>query len=185
MENPGENFKGQAQAIWDGERADVDKIADGLGKGIDGGIKEAVVAFSVYNFPTSQSCEGHDGEGEEKGGLPYPWVEIYAPEPEGWEDAEGKKKEELKREWTMENLRQQERMLGYLAEFYQGKERDVRRELTFHNIGAFGGFRVQSSGGDTMELLHTPAEKKQKQELYREEMNKFAEFLKDKYFSGQ
>ena len=81
--------------------AEVEEVTDGLGKGIDKGIKEAVIAMKAYDFPTDHSCEGHL-EGEH--GLPYPWVRIYAPEPEGWQDSEEKQKE-----WTVENLKQQQK----------------------------------------------------------------------------
>jgi len=37
----------------------VEQIKDKLGKPIDAGIKEAVIAFQCLGFETRQSCEGH------------------------------------------------------------------------------------------------------------------------------
>lgn len=94
--------KSEKEILWEKKRAEIDEIADRLGRGIDEKIKEAVTAFTVYEFSTSQSCEGHI-RGEEEG-EPYPWVEIDAPEPENWE-----KDEENKKEWLMENVKQQKK----------------------------------------------------------------------------
>lgn len=179
----GEVVKSPQEIAWESNRAEVDKITDKLGFGIDERIKESVTAFRVHGFTTSQSCEGHTGE-EEKHGSSFPWVEVYAPEPKGWKEAKGEKKKELDREWTVKNLEQQQKMMGFLAEFYQGRETPFDARLVFDSIGAFGGFRVQSFGAEMMKLL-PPEEKLKKLELYRKEMDDFTEFLKGKHFSKE
>ena len=179
----GEPIKSEQEIAWEQRRAEVDKITDRLGLGIDEKIKESVTAFQVHKFTTSQSCEGHTGK-EEKHGASFPWVEVYAPEPKGWRDAKGEKKKELDREWTVKNLEQQQKMMDYFAEFYQGRETPFDARLTFDRIGAFGGFRVQSFGAEMMKLL--PSEEQvQKLELYRKEMDDFTKFLKDRHFSKE
>lgn len=75
-------------------------------------------------------------------------------------------------------------MMNLLEEFYQNRETPFDARLVFDRIGAFGGFRVQSFGAAIMELL-PPEEQLKKFELYRKEMNDFAEFLKRKYFSEE
>ena len=179
----GEVVKSPQEIAWENNRAEVDKITDRLGLGIDEKIKESVAAFRVHEFTTSQSCEGHTGE-EEKHGASFPWVEVYAPEPKGWREAKGEKKKELDREWTIKNLEQQQKMMGFLTEFYQGRETPFDARLAFDRIGAFGGFRVQSFGAEMMKLL-PPEEQLQKLDLYRKEMNDFTEFLKGKHFSKE
>ena len=160
-------------AEWKRKRAEVDEIVDNLGKGIDGGIKDVVTALLVHNFSTSGSCEGHVNE---KGhGYPFPWIEVYTPAPEGW-----KENEEKKKEWAVENLRQQKRMMGDLDEFYKDRHPPIDMRLIFRQIGMFGGFRLQSMGAEVMVLL-TLEEQKEKLRIYRQEMNDFAEFLKEKY----
>jgi len=138
-----EPVKPEKEIIWEKKMAEVSKITDRLGKRVDGGIKETVCAFLVHGFTTSASCEGHIAkEGEKQSGLPYPWVEVYSPEPEGLEEAEGEEKERLKREWKIKNLEQQKKMMSLLEEFYQNRETPFDARLVFERIGVFGGFRV-------------------------------------------
>ncbi len=179
----GEPIKSEKEIAWEQRLADVEHIADRLGKGVDEKIKEPVAAFLVHEFTTSQSCEGHIGE-EEKHGASFPWVEVYAPEPKGWREAKGEKKKELDREWTIKNLEQQQKMMSFLAEFYQGRETPFDARLAFDRIGAFDGFRVQSFGAEMTAIL-SPEEKRQKLALYQKEMKDFTEFLKSKYFSKE
>jgi len=170
------------EIAWGQEREDTDNITDLLGKEVDNGIKEAVTAFRVYDFTTSQSCEGHIEEGDH--GRPFPWVEIYTPEPEELAGAEGEEKAKIETRWTHENLEQQQKMLVLLTEFYQNRETPFDARLTFDRVGAFGGFSVQSFGGNIMKLL-PPDVQREKLTLYRKEMHDFTTFLKDKYFSEQ
>lgn len=165
-------MKSNKQIIWEQKQAEVEKITDGLGKKVDSGIKETVAVFMVYDFAVSGSCEGHI-----KGKCSYPWIDIEAPEPEGWQ-----KNKEKEQEWKIENLRQQKRILSLMEEFYQKRQSPFDARLNFYHIGAFGAFRVLSLGADVMELL-TPEERQQKFELYRKEMRDFTKFLKDKYFN--
>lgn len=166
------------EIIWAQKLAEVDRIVDKLGKPVDGKIKEPITAFLVNGFVTNGSCEGHIAEvGEKKHGLPHPWVDVCAPEPEGWKEDEEKKKE-----WTLENLKQQKRMIDLLAQFYESRKTPFDARLSFSKVGRYGNFRVQSFGAETMQLL-SPDEKIAKQELYRKEMDDFAQFLKEKFLS--
>ena len=180
-----EPVKSEKEIAWEKKLADVEQIADQLGKGVDGQIKETVVAFLVHEFTTSGSCEGHMAEkGEDQRGFPYPWVEVYAPEPEKWSETEGEKKEQLNQKWRINNFEQQRKMMGFLEEFYQGREALFDARLTFDRVGAFGGFRVQSFGAE-MTVILSSEERKQKLVLYQKEMKDFTEFLKSKHFSKE
>jgi hypothetical protein len=175
----------EREMVWKKKMAEVNKITDSLGKGIDEKIKESVCAFLVHGFTTSASCEGHLAkEGEEEHGHPYPWVEIYAPKPEGLEEAKGEEKDRLEQEWRIKNFEQQRKMMKLLEEFYQNREAPFDARLVFANIGAFGGFRVQSFGAEIMAILPLK-EKQEKLALYRKEMRDFTEFLKRKFFEGK
>lgn len=176
-----EQAKSEKEILWEQNRKKVNEITDALDFGIDEKIKEAVTAFLVYEFSTSQSCGGHTEKEEGEHEAAFPFVEVYAPEPEGWEDATGEKKKEIEREWTVENLRQQQKMTNLLAEFYQERDTPFDARLNFKNIGAFGGFRVQSFGADMCPVL-TPEQQKHKLELYRKETDDFTKFLKNKFF---
>lgn len=180
-----ETVKSEKEIAWEKKMTEVNEITDSLGKGVDEKIKESVTAFLIHGFTTSGSCEGHIHEGGgEKHGLPYPWVEVYAPEPEGWREAEGDRKEQLEQEWRIKNFEQQRKMMGFLEEFYRDRETPFDARLTFDRIGTFGGFRVQSFGARITAIL-TPEEQKQKLALYQKEMEDFTKFLKDKHFSKE
>ncbi len=169
---------------WGKKMAEVNEIVDILGKGIDEKIKESVGAFLVHKFTTSGSCEGHITEkGEKQQGSPYPWIEIYTPEPEGREKAKGAEKKKIEQKWLIENLNQQKKMMGLLEEFYKERETPFDARLTFDKTGRFGGFRVQSFGGQMMPLFNIE-KKRQKLALYQKEMKDFTNFLKKKYFEN-
>ncbi len=177
LQEQGEQVKSEKEIAWEQKMAEVNEITDRLGKGVDEKIKEPVAAFLIHEFITDGSCEGHMAEeGEDQHGLPYPWVEVCAPEPEGWEESE-----EKKREWAVENFKQQQKMMVFLEEFYKERETPFDAKLVFDRVGAFGGFRVQSFGAEITTIL-TPEEQKQKLELYRKEIGDFTKFLKDKHF---
>lgn len=173
IESPkfGKKVESEKEArIKDVERQ-VNEIKDAKGEPVDPNIKEAVVAFNLLKFPTHASCEGH----LRKEGASFPWVEVYAPEPEGW-----KENKEKQKQWTIENLKHRNRMMGVLEEFYKDRETPFDARLSFSNIGIYGGFRIQSTGAEVMPLL-SPEEQKEKRKIYRKEMDDFAKFLKAKF----
>lgn len=69
-----ESDKCSKQEHWDATMAKVMTWTDTLGKGIESGILEMVVACNVLGFHTAMSCEGHVNWG-----MPAPWVRIDAP----------------------------------------------------------------------------------------------------------
>jgi hypothetical protein len=178
-----EKNESEKNILWKNKRAEVETTADRLGLGVDEKIKESVVAFMAHGFTTSASCEGHLVEpGKREHGLPFPWVDIYAPEPEGWRDSQGDKQESLNQEWRVKNFEQQKKMMKFFEEFYTNRETPFDARLSFRNIGIYGGFRVQSFGAEMTSIL-TPEEKKEKLNLYQEEMKDFTLFLKNKFLS--
>ena len=117
----GEPIKSEKEIAWDKRREEVDKITDRLGLGIDEKIKESVAAFLVHEFTTSQSCEGHTGE-EKKAWSFFSLGRSLCSRTERMERNKGRKEKQLDREWTIENLKQQQKMMDFFAEFYQGRE---------------------------------------------------------------
>jgi hypothetical protein len=53
----------------------VGKVTDRLGHHVDFGIRHTVVAFNLRDLHTVASCIGHMDHG-----LPYPWIDLDAPE---------------------------------------------------------------------------------------------------------
>lgn len=168
-----EKQKSEKELRWEKTRTEAENITDALGKPIEENIKEVVTAFMANGFTTSASCEGHTME--EKHGGQFPWVEVYAPEPEEW-----KKSKEKQKEWLLENLKQRKKMMDLMEEFYKNRETNFDTRLVFSNIGIYGAFRIQSIGAELMPLF-TLEEQKQKMETYRKEMNDFTGFLKNKF----
>lgn len=178
-------IKSEKEIAWEQKLMEVNEIADRLGKRVDEKIKKPIAAFLIHEFTTSGSCEGHIAkEGQKQHGLPYPWIEVRAPEPEGWKNVKDDKKEQLDQEWRIKNFKQQRKMMEFFKEFYKGRETPFDARLAFDKVGVFGGFRVQSFGAE-MTVILTPEEKKQKLELYRKEIEDFTNFLKSKYFSKE
>jgi len=160
-----EDQRARRRAQWDEVREDVNHIVDALGMPIDEGVKEAVTALRVFGFPTVASCEGHFDWG-----YPYPWVEIRA-------------SESLRHQrQRFENLGHRQRMLILLGKFYIGRNVAFDARLSFDPADNAGGFRLQSAGGEVMEIL-SYEERQEKQQLYRREISEFAAFLKDRFFS--
>lgn len=133
---------------------EVEKITDGLGKGVDNDVKHIVTALRLWNFPTSGSCGGHLNRAES-----YPWIEIYAPE-----------QEELA--FKAANQYQKDKIVKLLADFYSKRKSSV--PLKLQSQGIYGGFRLQSVLWDDEKDIRLT---KFKLEQLRHEMNDFADFL--------
>jgi len=177
MKRPENSFENERrlekEQRWEELKQEVESITDGLGKGIDEGIKETTTALLANGFSTSQSCEGHIKETA----ATQPWVEIYMPEPEGWKEDKDKQGQ-----WKKENLEQREKAEEAVKEFYEERQVPFDEELSFEDIGIFGGFRVQSTGSAEMKNLSFE-EQKEKLKKYKKEMDAFTEFLKEKFFN--
>lgn len=139
---------------YDDIAKEVDAITDDLGLPIDAGIKKVVIALRLWNFPTDGSCEGHLSNG-----LPYPWVEIYAPEQE-------------ETSWRQENIHQRERLTRLLSDFY--KTGKFKHRFTCQNIGMFGGFRLISE-----QTSNTSKPNANSINAQRQDFDSFADFLVD------
>lgn len=173
-----DNEKRRKEEEWKKLRKMVDEMKDKLGREIDEGIKETVVAFLAFDFNTFASCEGHLDHG-----LPYPWVEIRIPAPKGWKGANEEKKKELKEEWNEKILKKEAEMLKLLDEFYQ-KRKEVPYSIRLVINELAWGFRVQGIGSKVAERL-MPEKKRERLELLQKEMQAFTQFLKEKFFSRE
>jgi hypothetical protein len=173
-------------AKWKEMLEKVEQTKDSLGLHIDEGMKETIALLWCLGFQTTSSCEGHIERG-----LPYPWVEFCTPEPTGLKEAKGKIKKKLRKQWEEENFKQRKKLIKLLQEFYSNRLEEFykRKEvpydtfLTLEPLGAYGTFRLQSLGARGTENLSLE-EKERILKLYQEEMKRFTEFLKIKYFEN-
>ncbi|EFH81221.1 conserved hypothetical protein [Ktedonobacter racemifer DSM 44963] len=90
-------------ATWDVIAERFLHVTDKLGKKIDDGIFDTVVALNMLGVGTLQSCEGHI-----EWGVPYPWVSIQ------------------------NDLEQKFLLHQYLARFYKDRSADFDCVLIFH-----------------------------------------------------
>ncbi len=161
---------------WQQLREKVDGIADGLNLGVDEGIKETVTGFLAFDLDTDGSCEGHP---DQEHGEPFPWVDVCAPEPKGWED-----NEVLQSEWRERNLIMQRRFLQGLEEFYQSRNVPLETRLIAVPMGIYGAFRVHSQGAESLCVL-PKQEQQTKTNEYKAEMAAFTAFLKEKFLNSE
>jgi hypothetical protein len=155
----------------------IEKTTDAIGHPIEAGIKESVIILSAFGLRTSQSCGGHPDEprSEERAPARAPWVEIYPKEPEQEDWYEN---EELRKEVETESLGYRTKTLNLLDEFYQG--RTVPNDVMLGLSPIAYGFRIQSNGLDSLEGL-PDQQRKEKEQLYKKEMEDFTDFLKGKF----
>lgn len=132
-------------------REEVDTMADNLGMPIDEHIKKIVIALRMYELATDGSCEGHLDHG-----LPYPWVDMYAPD-------------QAKQAWIKANAREREKLNKLLADFYGASRRHALFE--FEPIGIFGGFRIVPVSRRTLPPTNESLKSQQK------DFDDFADFL--------
>ncbi|HWS83276.1 MAG TPA: helix-turn-helix domain-containing protein [Ktedonobacteraceae bacterium] len=173
--------------VWQDLEYQMRRTVDGLGKRIDAGIMDAVVALNANDIYTVASCEGHLDWG-----APYPWIDVESSDPrvDALEQQiaellyEGKKgSEEVKQLYLeVKHMHYQEelKIVAALDAFYQHHPLDYDRHLVFLHETR-GGCRVQSQGADTQEV-RTLDERAAKLKEYQAEMQAFADFLKRQFF---
>lgn len=173
-------------------------ITDALGKPIDTGIFDTVVALNIFDIHTTQSCEGH----AEHGTL-APWVEIQAPETDETKklrkrvartmqtiealEKQGKSDEELNglyqtfhrlnEELRRPQLEEIQKVMILLEKFYKDRQVDYSQLLIIH------GNRLESQGAQLQSIIPSD-ERGQKLDLYQKEMKSFTEFLKGMHLIG-
>lgn len=160
--------------------AGVDTVRDDLGKPIDPGIRDAVIALRAQALAVDFSCEGHPGKREKKA---LPWVSIEAPAPDGWRDSPA-----LQDQWRQENEAQAARVRQLLAEWYEEREKsgevippDLR--LTLAPRGDYGSFRIESVSQTAVSSLKF-AKRHPAVAPHRTEMGRFTEYLREKFLAG-
>ena len=173
---------------WDELAEKFSHVTDKIGRPIDKGIFETVVVLNALDIPTSMSCEGHLDHG-----LPYPWVDIESEntmqlmsrfeELTRLEQMNTPEARELRA--SIERRRKVEglKVFEYLTAFYQVQRVDLYRLIIVRGLG-IGCTRIQSQGGDFLELLVSEDEKERKLHEYQEEMRQFTTVLKSIYFDS-
>ena len=197
----------EKQKAWNMMTERVERIVDGLEYGIDENIKETIIALNMLDIATSGSCEGHLDRG-----IASPWIDIEHEETQEIksireefivlnkqiiqrEEKEKEKKErespseELEALWNKShmlaeklegyNLEEMKKIMALLSEFYKERKTGYDQMLILQFKGSW--VRLQSQGTELQYLAH-PEEKEKTLIRYREEIQAFTDFLKNKYF---
>lgn len=179
--------------VWQEKREGVEEIVDKIGEPIDEGVKESVTAMNVNGFETSASCEGHLDHGES-----FPWVDVgESPSEEFLEKTEKVSGEDFNRlleenpqveELIERNHAGRERLRWMLDEFYdqsREEESEGERLLTVSTANKFGGFRVLPREALIPKESVSPQEQNERLQTWQEEMQRFTEFLRERYFDPE
>lgn len=200
------NEKTEKEKKWQELENGLETTIDKLGKRIDPEIKFAIVALKANGFGTTGSCSGHVDRA-----LPYPWVQVEsqlaeqllsdpryidlktrarAARHEGGEELteiEQAEKKKLDQSQIEENEKAYQRLTSLLEEFYKINTSNNQVHLTIRK-GGWNQSRLQPEGVPTgkgwQELVKAMSleEKTNNLQIYRQEMDRFATFLKQKFF---
>ena len=92
---PSESEHQRKQEKWDETLKSLENTTDRMGKPIDNGIKETVIAFMANDFPTQSSCEGHVEKRSGKRIKISPYIDVGVEEPKSRFIGEGQIREEI------------------------------------------------------------------------------------------
>lgn len=178
LEHDSSPERAERQARWANLTAEIDEMGDKLGLGIDEEIKEAVIGLQAHGLETAQSCEGHDDHGDA-----LPFVLVAVEKEDGWEESEAGK-----REMTAANTAQVEKLQTMLDEWYRSREEEgeivsPEQRLVLKPRGIFGVADLQSASQERLSAL-PEAERKIQAPDFRDEMQKFSAYLKERFLSG-
>jgi hypothetical protein len=176
----------EKQRRWDKLAAEIEAIVDGLGKPVDPGVKETLIALKASEINSTQSCEGHLYRG-----IAAPWVDIADQEAvemsknvdwskELTDEREIEERKTIRSVIERKNLELCRKAIEQLTDFYQARSIPFDRRLTLQGR-ALGSARLESQGA-TIQKIADEETRKRKLAEYQEEMKAFTEFLKGKYF---
>ena len=169
------------EEIWQQKRLEIDGIGDKLGLGIDEGVKDTVTAFHVLDINTTGSHEGKFDR------YPIPYIDVECSNiyelNERLDNAESEEEKEfILKEIITGNLKERQKILTYIEEFYKDREVPFEVKIGIQNL-ARGWSRIQSQGAELQEIETDSDLKKKRLELFQKEMHEFTEFLKNKFFN--
>lgn len=190
----------QKQKKWGKLEKAIEKITDALSYPIDEEIKQTVVAFNAYGFPTYASCIGHLDHS-----LAHPWIDIHSDKDTALLqekanelfrkarelEKQGKEKESLKvlhqadiidKKAHTPIMKLSQKLVEILSSFYENRGVLYDFQLTVHQFGDIT--RVESMGG-FLQIIRPAPEREKRLKEYQKEMKDFGEFLKEKYFQNK
>jgi hypothetical protein len=169
---------------WQEAAQEMSRLTDKLGRGLDPGIKDTVIALNMLGIPTAQSCEGHLDHGR-----PFPWVTFVSEETQNLARQSGNmhrsgdtdKASLLKRQAEAEQAHDLRKMIEALNAFYA--HRHVQHDCRLIVYGrTIAGTSILESQGAMSLIGQAPEIQRGKLAEYQDEMRAFTAFLKATYF---
>jgi hypothetical protein len=192
---------------WEKVQDSFQNAVDCLGKELDAGILETVVALNALGFSTTQSCEGHLNWG-----IAAPWVDIKSNkidqatideatfllnraealdiQLEMASEVTEEMDNEVSLAWEEYHKTSKERhrhvfelqaaLQRLLGRFYADRRPEYDVIITLERMG--DGFRLQSQGAE-VQAIQPDELRAEKLLAYQAEMRAFTEFLKNEYFA--
>jgi hypothetical protein len=159
---------------------EVDLIVDGLGRPVDGGIRDAVVALRLLGLDTSGSCEGHLDHG-----MRAPWVdfevelsdEMRRRHQAAVDRGDSDEVQRIENEAIALASKEWNKLLPLLDEFYRGRDVSYDRRLVLIPMNA--ATRLMSQGAQ-LQRGEVPGIVYGRLKSYREEMDAFMRFAREK-----
>lgn len=189
----------ERQKQWNDIHTEISKVTDRLGKPIDTGIFDTVVAFNTFGISTVGSCEGHLDHG-----VAGPWIdfEFRTDEEEKlWEEIDTVNNEidklddedsenailanlydrshMLKKQIEILKVQESSKVTKLLDEFYQ----DRLGSIAYDQILVLENRRLESIGTKRQVALDETTQDTNLKR-YREEMEAFTQFMKKKFMSS-
>jgi len=172
-----------AQKVLSGHLKKIDNITDGLGMPIDTTIRFTVAILWAHGFVTDASCGGHDNRRTNG-----PYVCISSKTAESLEPlrikalraGRAKEEAELGEKVKRANLKDRERLLEFLEEFYVNYTPSELVRLHTVSRGAFATTLLSCHGFEIVDYLKTDKERHEWLRSVQTEFHLFTNFLVEK-----
>lgn len=164
--------------VWQQAKNEVRHLTDRRGMSVDPGILETVAAFRLLGINTTSSCAGHT---ERTSSGPYvAFVSVqtreYERQAQDIGDSSNREYKQLRQKAIESNIREMQKILPYLDQFYTNREVPYNQRLIIKNVGPIASY-LMCQGADLMYI----ADKEQRKKILsnnRAEMRAFTEYLK-------
>lgn len=193
---------------WQAMEEEVSQWGDGMGLGLDEGVKETVAALNLLGFVTRQSCEGHMDWGRD-----HPWIDFPLNtdliemseecnrlmaiwhEEEDKLDKEQLHDEDFNTSPETYNFRvARDTLFAYIKEYDRVRTKIdhslhpyLEKFYQNHFVSYDAMLIIESDNltnrGSAFQIFRTESEREQKLLIYQNEMKAFGAFLKEEFLS--
>lgn len=168
------------QEKWAVEKKSVKRLRDGLGKGVDAGIIDAVIGLRLHGFITISSCEGH---ARRVTGGPYVVMESYeaakcAALSREYIKTHPEKSKKYRKKANYHRAMELDKLLSLLSEFYAKREVSLQNRLIVQSMPM--SMNILQCQGAESAWAKSMSERKELLTEGKAEMDAFVRFLKRK-----